>query len=100
MRTILSAILLVLSTGVVGQSTGVTAANSVVAALDGKEQELEQLYATYWQIQYQLEQGDTSVSDKDINRKIRDVFNDPEFLHTLKAARLDDTVLKRRQQLF
>ena len=101
MRTILSAILLVvLSTGVVGQSTGVPTAKSVVAALDSKEQELEQLYAVYWQIQYQLEQGDTSVSDKDINRRIRDVFNDPEFLHTLKVAQLDDAVLKRRQQLF
>jgi oligoendopeptidase F len=100
MLTILSAILLVLSTSVVGQSTGVTAAKSVEATLDSKEQELEQLYATYWQIQYQLEQGDTSVSDKDINRKIRDVFDDPEFLHTLKAAQLDGPVLKRRQQLF
>ena len=32
--------------------------------LDKKERELEQLYAVYWKIQYQLEQGNTSVSDK------------------------------------
>jgi oligoendopeptidase F len=72
----------------------------VEAVLDRKEQELEQLYATYWQIQYQLEQGDTSVSDKEVNRKIRDVFNDPEFLQTLKTAHLDDPILQRRRQVF
>jgi oligoendopeptidase F len=101
MRTILSAILVVLfAAGDVGHSTGVASTKSVESILDSKEQELEQLYATYWQIQYQLEQGDTSVSDKDINRRIRDVINDPKFLDTLKAAHLDDPVLQRRRQLF
>jgi hypothetical protein len=74
MRTSLSAILVVLlASGGVGQLTTVPSAKSVEATLDSKEQELERLYASYWQIQYQLEQGDTSVSDKDVNRKIRDV---------------------------
>src|SRR5271170_4721620 len=100
MRTTLSAMLVVLLTaGGIGQLTAVSD-KSVVAILDGKELELEQLYATYWQIQYQLEQGDTSVSDKDVNRKLRDVINDPDFLHALKAASFDDPVLQRRRQLF
>ncbi len=101
MRTTLSAILVVLlASGGVGQLTTVPSAKSVEATLDSKEQELERLYASYWQIQYQLEQDATSVSDKDVNRKIRDVISDPEFLHTLKVAHLEDPVLQRRRQLF
>jgi oligoendopeptidase F len=101
MRTILSAILVTLvAAGGAGQPTSLTSAKSVEATLDVKEQELEQLYATYWQIQYQLEQGDTSVSDQDVNRKIRDVVNDPKFLYKLKAAHFDGAALQRRQQLF
>jgi oligoendopeptidase F len=100
MRTTLSAIMVVLLASGVGRLTAVPSAKSVEATLDNKEQELERLYASYWQIQYQLEQGDTSVSDKDVNRKIRDVINDPEFLNTLKVAHLEDPVLQRRRQLF
>jgi oligoendopeptidase F len=100
MRTTFSAILVVLVAAGIGQPTGITSAKSVEAILDSKEQELEQLYATYWQIQYQLEQGDTSVSDKDVNRKIRDVLNDAKFLNTLKVVHLDDPVLQRRRQVF
>lgn len=101
MQTILSAILVILvAVGGVGHSTSVASAKSVEAILDSKEQELEQLYAAYWQIQYQLEQGETTVSDKDINRKILDVINDPKYLDTLKAAHLDNPVLQRRRQLF
>jgi oligoendopeptidase F len=101
MRTILWTILIILvAVRDIGHSTGVASAKSVEAILDSKEQKLEQLYAAYWQIQYQLEQGETNVSDKDINRKIRDVINDPKFLDTLKAAHFDDPVLQRRRQLF
>src|SRR5712692_9680555 len=101
MRIILSAILVTLvAAQSVGQPANLASSKSVEATLDLKEQELEQLYATYWQIQYQLEQGDTSVSDKDVNRKIRDVVDDPEFLHKLEAAHFDDAVLQRRKQLF
>jgi oligoendopeptidase F len=100
MQIILSMMLLLLLAAVgIGRPEGV-AAKSVEAVLGGKEQELEQLYATYWQIQYRLEQGDTSVSDVDVNRKIRDVLNDPEFLQTLKTAHLDDPILQRRRQIF
>jgi oligoendopeptidase F len=101
MRTALSVILFLLwATGGVGQPAGVVAAKSVQAVLDSKEQELEQLYASYWQIQYQLEQGDTSVSDKDVNGQIRDVLNDPQFLQRLRTAHLDDPFLKRRREIF
>ena len=100
MRAFLSAILLLLSVASGAGQPPAVSQRSVEAVLDRKEQELEQLYATYWQIQYQLEQGDTSVSDKEVNRKIRDVFNDPEFLQTLKTAHLDDPILQRRRQVF
>ena len=66
MRTILSAMLLVpLAVGCAGPA-GVTPKGSVENTLDRKEQELEQLYAAYWQIQYQLELGDTKASDKEV----------------------------------
>jgi len=101
MQITLSVVLFLLLAAVgIARPAGVTSAKSVEAVLDGKEQELEQLYATYWQIQYQLEQGDTSVSDQDVNRKIRGVLNDPEFLQTLKTAHLDDPILQRRRQVF
>jgi oligoendopeptidase F len=100
MRTTLSVVLLLLSAaGGIDQPADISQ-KSVETVLDAKEQELEQLYATYWQIQYQLEQGDTSVSDKDVNRKIRDVLNDLEFLRRLKTAQLDVPALERRRQVF
>src|SRR5262252_4339339 len=100
MRAILSAILFLSVAAVGSRPAGAASAKSVEAVLDAKEQELERLYATYWQIQYQLEEGDTSVSDQDVNRKIRDVLNDPEFLRSLKTANLDGSILQRRRQLF
>src|SRR5262252_1562512 len=101
MRTVLSAMLLVLlAVGYVGPSAAVTPREPVERTLDRKEQELEQLYAVYWQIQYQLELGDTKASDKEVQGRLRDVINDPAFLETLKAARFTDPVLQRRRQLF
>ena len=101
MRTILSAMVLVpLAVGYVGPSSGAAPRGSVEHTLDRKEQELEQLYAAYWQIQYQLELGDTKASDKDVEGELRDVINDPAFLETLKAARFTDPILQRRRQLF
>jgi hypothetical protein len=61
---------------------------------------LEQLYATYWQIQYRLEKGDTNVSAREVEGDLRDVFNDPAFLDALKAANFDDPALVRRRKLF
>jgi len=101
MRTILPAMLLVpLAVGYAGPSADVTPRESVEHALDRKEQELEQLYAAYWQIQYQLELGDTKVSDKEVQGKLRDIINDPAFLETLKATRFTDPILQRRRQVF
>ena len=101
MRTGLSLILLfVLALAKAGPSTGPIRAAAVEHTLDRKEQELERLYATYWQIQYRLEQGDTSVTDQKVERKLRAVFNDPPFLDMLKAAHFTDPILQRRRQLF
>jgi oligoendopeptidase F len=68
--------------------------------LDLKEDQLERLYATYWQVQYELEQGDTSISDKEVQRKIREVLDDPPFLDELRSAALADSTLRRRRELF
>ena len=101
MQAILSAMLLLpLAVGFAGSSAGVTPRGSVEHTLDSKEQELEQLYASYWQIQYQLELGDTKASDKEVEGRLRDVINDPAFLETLKAAHFTDPALQRRRQLF
>jgi len=101
MRIILSAILLVpLAAGWAGPYARVAPSGSVERTLDRKEQELEQLYAAYWQIQYQLELGDTKASDKEVEGKLRDVINDPAFLESLKAARFTVPILQRRRQLF
>jgi len=101
MRNILSLSLIFVFACVVGRPTSGSAdPEAVKHTLDAKEQELEQLYAVYWQIQYQLEQGDTSVSDKDVEGKLRAVFNDPPFLEALRKAHFTAPVLQRRQELF
>src|SRR5215469_10909149 len=100
MRTFLSALLVLFAVGAALHSSVITGPHSLQTKLGRKEQELERLYATYWQIQYQLEKGDTRVSDKEVEGQLRDVFNDPPFLQALKTARFDDPVLLRRQQLF
>ena len=101
MRTIFSlSLLFVLASVVTGQSPGTAAPEAVEHTLGAKEQDLERLYAEYWQIQYRLEQGDTTVSDKDVEAKLRAVFNDPPFLAALKAAHFTTPILQRRQELF
>jgi oligoendopeptidase F len=97
-RIPLAVCLLIASTA--GLSSFTHPARSVQRTLDTKEQQLEQLYANYWQIQYQLEQGDATVSDREVQRRLQDVFNDPVFLETLKAAHFEDRVSARRRQLF
>jgi peptidase M3-like protein len=101
MRAILTAMsLFPLAFGSAGQAAAATPSGSVEQVLDRKEQELEQLYAVYWQIQYQLELGDTKASDKEVQGKLRDVINDPAFLETLKVTAFTDPSLQRRRQLF
>jgi oligoendopeptidase F len=100
MRTILSVLVSLLAIGGLQHATVPPGGQPVESVLDRKEQKLEQLYATYWQIQYQLEKGDTNVSARAIEGNLRDVFNDPAFLEALKAAHFDDPVLARRRELF
>src|SRR5215469_6358582 len=100
MRAILSALVILLAIGGVQQATVPPHAQPVESTLDSKEEKLEQLYATYWQIQYRLEKGDTNVSAREVEGDLRDVFNYPTFLDALKAANFDDPVLVRRRELF
>src|SRR5215469_4472785 len=100
MRDILSVLIIFLAIGGVQQANVSPHTQRVERTLDKKEQNLEQLYATYWQIQYQLEKGDTGVSAKEVEGNLRDVFNDPAFLKTLRKAHFDDPVLVRRRELF
>src|SRR5215472_6399382 len=100
MRDILSALAIFLAIGGVQQPNVSPDTQRVERTLDKKERNLEQLYATYWQIQYQLEKGDTGVSAKEVEGNLRDVFYDPAFLETLREAHFDDPVLVRRRELF
>jgi oligoendopeptidase F len=100
MRPILTGLIILLAIGAVPQASTPTHSQTLESALDSKEQTLEKLYASYWQIQYQLEKGDTSVSDREVEAQLRNVFNEGSFLEQLKAARFDDPILRRRQQLF
>lgn len=100
MRPILFAIILLAFLQASSDQPKVSEAVATHDELDRKENELERLYANYWQTQYRLEQGDTGVSDEDIESKIRGVINDSAFLAKLKATHWDDRVLQRRRQLF
>ena len=84
----------------IGERTNADRQESVQEMLDRKEQQLEQLYSVYWEIQYRMEQGDTTASDKKVQRKLRDVLNDPTFLDELKRSHFAEPVLQRRRQLF
>jgi oligoendopeptidase F len=83
-----------------GHATNAVPQGRLGEILDRKEQQLEQLYSAYWEIQYRLEQGDTTVSDKEVEHEIRDVINDPRFLDQLKQSHFVDPVLQRRRDLF
>jgi hypothetical protein len=65
-----------------------------------KESRLEQLYADYWRTQYAADSGDSKASTLDIQKQIRAVVTEPEFLARLKAARFKDKTAERRRQLF
>lgn len=99
-KTALSVLLVLLAATAAGLTASLIAEESLQSILDSKERELEQLYSVYWGIQYRLEQGDTTASDKEVQRKLRDVVNDPGFLEKLKTAHWPDATLQRRRQLF
>jgi oligoendopeptidase F len=102
MRTVVPLCLLAALPCIAGDppSAAATSPAAVARTLDGKEQQLERLYADYWRIQYRLEQGDTSVSDQEVESGLRAVFNDPAFLQALKASRFETPILQRRRELF
>lgn len=78
----------------------VQAQNSIVARLDAKEKQLENLYAEYWRTEYQIAVGNEHLSSRPIQEKIRAVTSDDKFLHDLKATHVRDRLLNRRRNLF
>lgn len=72
----------------------------IALQLDAKERRLEELYADYWRAEYQIARGDKMLSSRPIQEHIRVVINDESFLRDLKAARLQDSALRRRRNLF
>jgi oligoendopeptidase F len=65
-----------------------------------KEQKLAELYSQYWATQYRIDRGDSKLSNLQIQKRIHELETEPLFLSALKAAKFDDPVLRRRQQLF
>ena len=100
MRILALSLLPFLIVVIVGHGTDAVPQESVGEILDRKEQQLEQLYSVYWEIQYRLEQGDTTASDKEVEHNIRDIINDLKFLDQLKRSHFADSMLQRRRDLF
>ena len=93
-RLRLAAILLLLA------ALPASAADSVEAQLNAKEERLEQLYAEYWRTSYRIDQGESKLSTLPLKKRIRAVVTDPAFLRRLEAAKFTDPVLARRRELF
>ncbi len=79
---------------------GVAAQPSLQPRWAEKERELEQLYAQYWRMEYQIARGNSQLSSLEIQKQIREAETEPEFLARLKGARFRDPVIRRRQELF
>jgi hypothetical protein len=79
---------------------GVAAQPSLQAKWGEKERELEQLYAQYWRMEYQIARGNSQLSSLEIQKQIREAETEPEFLARLKTAKFRDPVIRRRQELF
>src|SRR6266481_8772636 len=88
-------LLLVMVSSAVAQSKEATAAQ-----LDGKERQLEDLYADYWRTEYKKALGDQQASSAPIEERIRGVFRDEEFFTSLKATSFPYSLLNRRRKLF
>ena len=67
---------------------------------DQKERELEKLYAEYWRTEYEIARGDSQLSSLEIQKQIREVETEPNFLAALKSAEFSDPIKRRRQELF
>jgi hypothetical protein len=72
----------------------------VAAQLDGRERQLENLYADYWRTEYKIAMGEQNLSSRPIQEQIRSVVSDDAFLRNLEHTSFPDPVLKARRKLF
>ena len=72
----------------------------VAAQLDGREKQLENLYADYWRTEYKIAMGEHKLSSRPIQEEIRSVVSDDTFLRELDRTRFSDALLKTRRKLF
>ena len=72
----------------------------VAVRLNGREQQLENLYADYWRTEYKIAMGDHQLSSRPIQEEIRAVVSDDPFLRNLDRASFSDPLLKARRKLF
>jgi Peptidase family M3 len=72
----------------------------VAARLDGREKQLENLYAEYWRTEYKIAIGEQNLSSRPIQEQIRTVVSDDTFLRDLDRTNFSDPLLKTRRKLF
>jgi oligoendopeptidase F len=72
----------------------------VAAQLDGREKQLENLYADYWRTEYKIAMGEHKLSSRPIQEQIRSVVSDDTFLRNLEHTNFPDPLLKARRKLF
>jgi hypothetical protein len=95
MRPLIAALFLAFTVHIVAAPT-----DSFQAPWNQKEHALENLYAEYWRTEYQIASGNSQLSSLDVQKRIRESEIEPVFLSRLKAAKFDDPILRRRQELF
>jgi len=72
----------------------------VATQLDGREKQLENLYADYWRTEYKIAMGEHKLSSRPIQERIRTVVCDDTFLRDLGRTSFPDALLKARRKLF
>ncbi len=72
----------------------------VAAQLDGREKQLENLYADYWRTEYKIAMGESNLSSRPVQEQIRAVVSDDNFLQDLDHTTFSDPLLKTRRKLF
>ena len=72
----------------------------VATQLDGREKQLENLYADYWRTEYKIAMGEGELSSRPIQEEIRTVVSDDAFLRELDRTSFPDALLKARRKLF
>jgi hypothetical protein len=74
--------------------------SGVVAQLDAREKQLENLYADYWRSEYKIAMGEQNLSSRPLQEQIRAVVSDERFLRDLERASFSDPLLRTRRELF